>query len=68
MDGLECVSVGVHVVGVVVGYCGHANNCTTESRRHHLLDELELCRHMLPAMIRAAELGSTVVEPLSKQA
>ena len=67
LDGVECVSVGVHVVGVMVGYCGHTKNCTTDSRKLAMLDELELSPHMLPALIRAAEPGSEVRFPASKQ-
>ena len=66
LDGVECVSVGVHVVGVMVGYCGHAGNPTTPSRNKHLIDELELTPHMLPSLIRAAKQGSEVRKPLSK--
>ena len=66
LDGVECVSTGVHVVGVMVGYCGCANSCTTDSRKGHLIDELELPPQMLPALIRAAEPGSTVRQPESK--
>ena len=66
LDGTECVSVGVHVVGVLVGYCGYANSCTVKSRIGQLIDELDLSPHMLPAMIRAAAPGSDVVQPKSK--
>ena len=66
LDGVECVSVGVHVVGVMVGYCGYSNNCTTGSRLNRLIDSLELNPKLLPGMIRAAEPGSEVREPASK--
>ena len=66
LDGAECTSVGVHVVGVMVGYCGYSNNPTTLSRAKHVIDTLELTPHMLPALIRAAKPGSEVRQPLSK--
>ena len=67
LDGAECTSVGVHVIGVMVGYCGYASNCTTPSRAKYLIDELELRPEMLPSLIRAAEYGSEVREPASKR-
>ena len=67
LDGQECVSMGVHVVGVMVGYCGYANNPSGPSRLKHLIDEFNLTGSMLPGLIRAAEPGSTVKAPLSKK-
>ena len=68
LDGAECTSVGVHVVGVMVGYCGYSNNCTTPSRKDWVVEDEYLIPTLLPAMIRPAEIGSVVTHPASASA
>ena len=50
LDGLECVSAGVHVVGIMVGYAGYSSNKMTPSRDGSIVEEFDM--KMLPASIR----------------
>ena len=50
LDGLECVSAGVHVVGIMVGYAGYSSNKMTPSREGSIVEAFDMT--MLPASIR----------------
>jgi hypothetical protein len=50
LDGLECVSAGVHVVGIMVGYAGYSSNKMTPSREGSIVEAFDM--KMLPASIR----------------
>jgi hypothetical protein len=47
LDGLECVSAGVHVVGIMVGYAGYSSNKMTPSREGSIVEAFDMT--MLPA-------------------
>ena len=66
LDGLECVSTGVHVVGILVGYQGynHIGANITPSRAGQGLTELDV--RLLPAIMRECDPTSSVVHPKSK--
>ena len=56
LDGLECVSAGVHVVGIMVGYAGYSSNKMTQSREGSIVEAFDMT--MLPASIREPREGS----------
>ena len=64
MDGCECVSSQVHVVGFFIGYTGSMGNQPTPSRKEVVFEGWD--NAMLPAVIRSIEPGSAVRRPKSQ--
>ena len=63
LDGLECMSSAVHVVGFVVGYTGYVGRGLTGSRSSHVVEKFD--PQLMPSMARLAS-GDQPVQPTSK--
>ncbi len=57
LDGLECVSAGVHVVGMLIGYAGYVSNKMTTSREGSIVEEFDM--RMSPTAIRERPATAT---------
>ena len=57
LDGQECVSAGVHVVGMLIGYAGYVSNKMTTSREGSIVEECYM--RMLPTAIRERPATAT---------
>ena len=64
LDGCECVSTGVHVVGFFLGYSGYDGNQVSKSRKHVVF--LGWDRTLMPAVVRTVETDSEVKRPKSQ--
>ena len=64
LDGCECVSTGVHVVGFFLGYTVVHGNVPTPSRKKVVFQGWD--PSLIPAVARTVEPGSEVRRPRSK--
>ena len=65
LDGLECVSSAVHVVGFLIGYTGYNGRGLCQTRQYSVVEDYNMS--MLPAMIRQPQ-GEMPIQPKSKMA
>ena len=65
LDGLECVSSAVHVVGFLIGYTGYNGRGLCQTRQYSVVEDYNMS--MLPAMMREPE-GDVPTQPKSKTA
>ena len=64
LDGCECVSSAVHVVGFFLGYAGHDGNQVQQSRKQAVFQGWD--EKLMPAVVRPVVPGSEVKRPKSQ--
>ena len=63
LDGEECVSSAVHVVGFLVGFTGYSGRNLCKSRMSNIIREFDMT--MMPSFVKP-QSGTAPVRPKSK--